>query len=85
MDASLQQQKDALHQLPSLAYLLPRETLQIYLAASEEAISSMLAVEREGKQVPIHFVSRALQGPEVNYPALEKTCPRPSICCHMAT
>ena len=55
------------------------------LAASEEAISSMLAVEREGKQVPVHFVSRALQGPEVNYLALEKTGPRPHICYHMAT
>nr|KAJ0197575.1 hypothetical protein LSAT_V11C700351640 [Lactuca sativa] len=44
----------------------------MYLAASAEAISSMLVVERENKQTPIHFVSRALQGPEVNYTAFEK-------------
>nr|KAJ0211084.1 hypothetical protein LSAT_V11C400185560 [Lactuca sativa] len=71
-DAALQQPKDAQHQLPTLTCPLPGETLQMYLVASEEAISSMLVVEREGKQVPIHFVSGALQGLEVNYLALEK-------------
>nr|KAJ0188616.1 hypothetical protein LSAT_V11C900490500 [Lactuca sativa] len=38
----------------------------------QKTITSMLAMEREGKQVPIHFVSRAQQVPEVNYLTLEK-------------
>lgn len=71
-DASLQQLKDALLQLLALAYPLPGETLQIYLTASGEAISIVLAMEREGKQIPIHFVSRDLQGSEVKYSTLEK-------------
>nr|KAJ0228071.1 hypothetical protein LSAT_V11C100030700 [Lactuca sativa] len=71
-DVELQQLKDALHQLPPLACPVPGETLQLYLAASKEAISSVLAMERERKQVPVYFVSRALQGLEVNYPSLEK-------------
>ncbi|XP_023737239.2 uncharacterized protein LOC111885192 [Lactuca sativa] len=40
--------------------------------AQGEAISSVLAVEREGEQRSVYFVSRALQGPELNYPTLEK-------------
>nr|KAJ0213584.1 hypothetical protein LSAT_V11C400160510 [Lactuca sativa] len=56
-DAALKLLKDALQQLPTLACPLPGETLQMYLAPSKEAISSMLAVERGGKQVPIHFLA----------------------------
>ncbi|KAI3740512.1 hypothetical protein L2E82_30973 [Cichorium intybus] len=44
----------------------------MYLSASGEAISVVLVTERESKQSPVYFVSRALQGPEVNYPILEK-------------
>nr|GFA65748.1 reverse transcriptase domain-containing protein [Tanacetum cinerariifolium] len=44
----------------------------MYLAAAKEAISVVLMTERDGKQVPIYFVSRALQGPEINYTPMEK-------------
>nr|KAJ0193517.1 hypothetical protein LSAT_V11C800404610 [Lactuca sativa] len=71
-DVALQQLKDTLHQLSTLACPLPGETLQMYLVASEEAISSVLTVERESKQISIHFVSGSLQEPEVNFPSLEK-------------
>lgn len=64
--------KEALHKLPTLASPIPREILQVYLSTSRESISSVLVVEREGEQKPMYFVSRALQGPELNYPALEK-------------
>ncbi|GKB85495.1 reverse transcriptase domain-containing protein [Tanacetum coccineum] len=37
-----------------------------------EAISAVLMMERDGKQMPIYFVSRALQGPKVNYTPMEK-------------
>nr|GEV64074.1 reverse transcriptase domain-containing protein [Tanacetum cinerariifolium] len=39
---------------------------------AKEAISAVLITERDGKQVPIYFVSRALQGPEINYTLMEK-------------
>nr|GEV35682.1 reverse transcriptase domain-containing protein [Tanacetum cinerariifolium] len=40
--------------------------------AAEEAINAVLMIERDGKQVPIYFVIRALQGPEINYTLMEK-------------
>lgn len=54
-----------------LASSVPGETLQVYLTGSIEAISSVLVVEREGRQTPVYFVSRALQGPETHYRNLE--------------
>ncbi|GJV60259.1 reverse transcriptase domain-containing protein [Tanacetum coccineum] len=48
------------------------EVLVMYLRASAESISNVLLTEREERQVPIYFVSRVLQGAELNYPALEK-------------
>ncbi|GKE24053.1 reverse transcriptase domain-containing protein [Tanacetum coccineum] len=42
-----------------------KEELIMYLAA-------VLMTERDEKQMPIYFVSRALQGPEVNYTLMEK-------------
>nr|XP_043619932.1 uncharacterized protein LOC122591751 [Erigeron canadensis] len=48
------------------------ETLQMYLAASEETISAVLVANRKEGQQPIYYVSRVLQGPEVRYPEIEK-------------
>nr|KAJ0220174.1 hypothetical protein LSAT_V11C200064870 [Lactuca sativa] len=55
--AALQQIKEALHKLPTLAGPIPGETLQVYLSTSAEAISSVLVVEREGEQRPAVFSS----------------------------
>jgi len=44
----------------------------LYLAASEEAVSAVLTAERKDRQSPIYFISRTLQGPELNYPLIEK-------------
>ncbi|GKA39995.1 reverse transcriptase domain-containing protein [Tanacetum coccineum] len=49
-----------------------KEELIVYVAAAKEAISAVLMTERNGKQMPIYFVSRALQGPEINYTPMEK-------------
>nr|GEX61237.1 reverse transcriptase domain-containing protein [Tanacetum cinerariifolium] len=49
-----------------------KEELIMYLAAAKEAISTVLMTERDGKQVPVYFVSCALQGPEINYTPMEK-------------
>ncbi|GKC12293.1 reverse transcriptase domain-containing protein [Tanacetum coccineum] len=37
-----------------------------------EAVSAILMTEKEARQMPIYFVSRALRGPEVNYTSMEK-------------
>lgn len=67
-DQTLQSLKEALQRLLVMVSPLPRETLQLYLATSDEVILSVLTVERNKKRLLIHFVSRALQSPEVNYP-----------------
>lgn len=71
-ESTLQQIREALHKLPTLDSPVPGETLQIYLLASKEAFSLVLIVERDGRPVLVYFVSRALQGPKINYPILEK-------------
>ncbi|GJS45052.1 reverse transcriptase domain-containing protein [Tanacetum coccineum] len=44
----------------------------MYLCAAREAISAVLLTERDSQQMPIYFVSRALQAPEINYSPMEK-------------
>ncbi|GKE26338.1 reverse transcriptase domain-containing protein [Tanacetum coccineum] len=44
----------------------------MYLAAAKEAISAVLMTKRDRKQIPNYFVSRALQGPKINYTLMEK-------------
>ncbi|GJU77667.1 reverse transcriptase domain-containing protein [Tanacetum coccineum] len=50
----------------------PKEELIVYLSASYGAISTVLMTERGMVQTPVYFVSRALQGPELNYTPMEK-------------
>ncbi|GJT01371.1 reverse transcriptase domain-containing protein [Tanacetum coccineum] len=44
----------------------------MHLAASKESISVVLAAKRNEGWTPIYFISKVLQGAELNYPALEK-------------
>ncbi|XP_071740556.1 uncharacterized protein [Rutidosis leptorrhynchoides] len=48
------------------------ETLNVYLAAGAEEISSVLIAERDGTHMPVYFVSKVLQHGEVNYNPVEK-------------
>nr|KYP75017.1 Retrovirus-related Pol polyprotein from transposon 17.6 [Cajanus cajan] len=64
--------KTTLSSPPILTRPDPSRPLEVYLAVSEEAISSVLVQEREGSQVPIYFVSRLLQDPETRYQLIEK-------------
>ncbi|GJV72021.1 reverse transcriptase domain-containing protein [Tanacetum coccineum] len=41
---------------------MEKEELIVYLAAAKETVSAVLVTEREAKQMPIYFVSRALRG-----------------------
>ncbi|GJV45225.1 reverse transcriptase domain-containing protein [Tanacetum coccineum] len=66
------QLKHHLSELPLLVAPKPKEELIVYLAASHGAISAVLMTERDTVQTPVYFVSRALQGPELNYSSMEK-------------
>jgi len=46
--------------------------LRLYFAVTERAISSVVVQEQDQIQKPIYFVSKALQGAETRYQALEK-------------
>ncbi|GKE18601.1 reverse transcriptase domain-containing protein, partial [Tanacetum coccineum] len=64
--------KKSIAELPMMAAPQENEELIIYLAAAKEVISAVLMTERDEKQIPIYFVSRALRGPEINYTLMEK-------------
>ncbi|GJV67214.1 reverse transcriptase domain-containing protein [Tanacetum coccineum] len=55
---------NAVLQLPS-----PRKIKEVQ---SLNAVGAVLMTERDTVQMPIYFISRALQGPELNYTPMEK-------------
>nr|GFB34247.1 reverse transcriptase domain-containing protein [Tanacetum cinerariifolium] len=57
---------------PLLAAPKPQEELIMYLSATHGAISAVLLTERGTAQTQVYFISRALQGPELNYSPMEK-------------
>nr|GEV09714.1 hypothetical protein [Tanacetum cinerariifolium] len=71
-EMAFKQIKALIAELPMLTAPKEKEELVIYLAAAKEALSAVLMTERSGKQMPIYFVSHALQGPEINYTPIEK-------------
>ncbi|GJY96838.1 reverse transcriptase domain-containing protein [Tanacetum coccineum] len=71
-EAAFKQMKKLMVELPTLTAPMEKEELIVYLATAREAVSVVLMTKREVKQMPIYFVSRALQGPEINYTPMEK-------------
>nr|GEW85586.1 reverse transcriptase domain-containing protein [Tanacetum cinerariifolium] len=69
---AFQQLKQHLSKLPLLVAPKPQEELIMYLSATHGAISMVLMTERGTTQTPIYFISRALQGPKLNYSPMEK-------------
>ncbi|GJQ91349.1 reverse transcriptase domain-containing protein [Tanacetum coccineum] len=61
-EAAFKKIKKLIAKLPTLTAPMEKEELIVYLAAAKEAVSAVLMTERETKQMPIYFVSRALQG-----------------------
>nr|GFC03529.1 reverse transcriptase domain-containing protein [Tanacetum cinerariifolium] len=55
-----------------LAAPRPPEELIMYLSATHGAISAVLLTERGTVQTPVYFISRALQGPKLNYSPMER-------------
>ncbi|GJZ04406.1 reverse transcriptase domain-containing protein [Tanacetum coccineum] len=76
-EEAFKQMKQLIAELPMLTAPMEKEELIVYLEATKETVSAVLMTEREAKQMPIYFVSRALRGPELNYTSMEK--PRVSV------
>ncbi|GJX93386.1 reverse transcriptase domain-containing protein [Tanacetum coccineum] len=71
-EEAFKQMKQLIAKLPMLTAPIEKEELIGYLATAKETVSAVLMTEREAKQMPIYFVSRALRGPELNYTSMEK-------------
>ncbi|GKC98019.1 reverse transcriptase domain-containing protein [Tanacetum coccineum] len=71
-EEAFKQMKQLIAELPMLVAPMEKEELIVYLAAAKETVSAVLMTEREAKQMPIYFVSRALRGLKVNYTSMEK-------------
>ncbi|XP_071687443.1 uncharacterized protein [Rutidosis leptorrhynchoides] len=65
VERAFQDVKAFLKELPALTAPIPGETLTVYLAASSEAISSVLITDRGKTQMPVYFVSKVLQNGEL--------------------
>nr|GEX80120.1 reverse transcriptase domain-containing protein [Tanacetum cinerariifolium] len=71
-EQAFQQLKQHLSALPLLAAPKPQEELIMYLSGTHGAISAVLLTERGMVQTPVYFISRTLQGLELNYSPMEK-------------
>ncbi|GKB24900.1 reverse transcriptase domain-containing protein [Tanacetum coccineum] len=71
-EEAFKQMKQLIAELSMLTAPIEKEELIVYLAAAKETVSAVLMTEREAKQMPIFFVSRALRGPELNYTSMKK-------------
>nr|GFA28795.1 reverse transcriptase domain-containing protein [Tanacetum cinerariifolium] len=71
-EQAFRQLKQHLSELPLLVAPKPQEELIMYLSATYGAVSAVLMTEWGTTQTPIYFISRALQGPELNYSPMEK-------------
>ncbi|GKE58706.1 reverse transcriptase domain-containing protein [Tanacetum coccineum] len=71
-ERALKDMKKQMTELPTLTAPIQGETLIMYLSVAKEVISVVLLVERVDKQIPMYFMGRALQLPEINYSSIEK-------------
>nr|GEY59452.1 reverse transcriptase domain-containing protein [Tanacetum cinerariifolium] len=71
-EGAFKEMKQSTAELQMLTAPKEKKELIMYQAAAKEAISAVLMTERDGKQVPVYFVSRALQGPKINHTPMEK-------------
>nr|GEV68537.1 reverse transcriptase domain-containing protein [Tanacetum cinerariifolium] len=71
-EQAFQQLKQHLSELPLLVAPNPQEELIMYLSATYGAVSAILMTKRRTNQTPIYFISRALQGSELNYSPMKK-------------
>ncbi|XP_059658393.1 uncharacterized protein LOC132304673 [Cornus florida] len=48
--------------------------LRLYITSTEHSIRALLAQEKEGRECPIYYISRVIQGAEVRYLLIEHHC-----------
>ncbi|CAL9031657.1 unnamed protein product, partial [Prunus brigantina] len=71
-DEAFQTLKNYMSKAPLLSKPLPGEVLLLYLSVSVTAVSSVLIRKPEKAELPIFYVSKALQSAELRYPPLEQ-------------
>ncbi|CAL9009289.1 unnamed protein product [Prunus brigantina] len=71
-DRAFDDLKNYMSRAPLLSTPLPGETLIIYLSVSASALSSVLIRQPNGIELPIFYMSHALQDAEQRYPQLEQ-------------
>ncbi|PWA75735.1 reverse transcriptase domain-containing protein [Artemisia annua] len=71
-ERAFQEMKKMILELPCLTTPTRKEDLYLYLAATKEAISGVILVERDGRHKPVHYVSRTLHEAEKRYAPVEK-------------
>ncbi|KAL2227192.1 UNVERIFIED_CONTAM: Retrovirus-related Pol polyprotein from transposon [Sesamum indicum] len=71
-ELAFNQLKDYLRKPPLLVNPRVEDTLFLYLAVSEHAVSSALVREENRIQNPVYYVSKMLQGAELRYSKIEK-------------
>ncbi|GKD05975.1 reverse transcriptase domain-containing protein [Tanacetum coccineum] len=71
-EQAFKQLKQHLSELPLLVAPKPNEELIVYMSASYGVVSAVLMTERGMVQTPVYFISRVLQGLELNYTPMEK-------------
>ncbi|XP_074377527.1 uncharacterized protein LOC141719041 [Apium graveolens] len=64
--------KKYMNEAPLLAKPSSEDTLYLYLAVSEQAVSAVLVKEEQKLQKPVYYVSKVLHGAELNYSTTEK-------------
>lgn len=57
---------------PLLSTPEPRESLTLYLAVSDHAVSAALLQVKDAEQAPVYYVSKTLLSVEMRYLPLEK-------------
>ncbi|GJZ06592.1 reverse transcriptase domain-containing protein [Tanacetum coccineum] len=72
VEEAFQKMQKLIAEIPTLTAPMKGEELMVYLSTANEAVRSVLLVERRARQMPIHYVCRSLQGVEVNYAPMEK-------------
>ena len=72
---ALDELKAALTNPPIMTKPQPGETLYLYLAITDEAMSAVLVRESDLKQNPVYFISKVFQGPGSELTGFLKSSP----------
>jgi hypothetical protein len=66
--------KDMINNRPKLFYIDDKLPIYLHTDASNYAIGAYLYQIKDGKEVPIRFMSKTLTGAQLNWSTIEKEC-----------